>query len=963
MVAPCPAPETLASLFSGGLSADELTTLDEHLGVCPSCRQRLDALSTPTDFSQWVQGARLNPYPFLAPGLPTGLGRIGRFQVEAELGRGGMGVVFRARDEELRRNVALKVLRLDRDDERTFERFAREARAASSVQHDHLVPVLDVLRTDDGRPVMVMPLVVGPTLRETIRAQTVLSPREAASILRQVADGLEAVHRAGLIHRDLKPANILLDRADGRAKLTDFGLSRPLADGDPITQAGTLMGTPEYMSPEQAKDAATADARSDVYSLGVTLYECLTGVVPFRGSAFEVIGQHETDEPVPVRRLRRVPADLETICLKCLAKQPARRYPAAAALRDDLDRWLRGEPTLARPPGTVELALSWCRRNPWPVTLLAVSLLGASGTALGWWRASVNATLAGERADAAAIATATADQQRRLADERAVMALGTITTLIQTQSRMANTPGTLELRKQMTQAALADLRKLSAAVEQVPGADRQTMLAHQKLGDAYNLLGESESAFAEWEQVIAIGLRRLLDHPGDLSTARDVSYAHYSIGFNRNRIGQYAAAAEHHDAALRLLTPIHDANPTDLAVMDSLGIVLSGVATNHFSMDRTRAGLSALERAVSLDERYLARQPDDTRVLSNCSIKKRTIGVLHLETFHDYPAAEKVARGQLIVAARQLERTPNDAGWRRDLRHSHLVLITALLRQGRFAEAEPLARNNLTATTEAMRADPGNVQLLREQGIALSLVGQSMLGVGRAAEAKAEFLKRLALLESAAPSSPQAAILAVDLYPACDEVLNAAIRSGDFEEADRAVQKASVFLKRRPNLTPEQSRNIDSIAATIRKAIQAFPECLTNPAVAARLPDESAVHAMLIRVIQRSLRGELETADQELKQAERRFPNHVLCWKARACVEGYAAGRTTDAAERRRRITSGVAALLRAIELDSSTLETMHLAPEWNSLRADESFRRELSARLRKRYPADPSSEVSTESP
>ena len=948
MVVTCPSQETLTSLLSGSLTPDALTTLEEHLGQCPTCQQRIDTLSTPPILSEWMKHTRPNPYPYLSPVASLGLGRIGRYRVESELGRGGMGVVFRAWDEELRRNVALKVLRIDRDDERTVERFVRETRTASALQHDHLVPVLDVLRTDDGRPVMVMPLVLGPTLRDTIHTHTALAPREAASIVRQVADGLEAVHRAGLIHRDLKPGNILLDQADGRAKVTDFGLTRHLADGDRLTQDGTLMGTPEYMSPEQAKGAAAADARSDVYSLGVTLYECLTGVVPFRGSAFDVIGQHETDEPVPVRRLRRVPADLETICLKCLSKQPGRRYPTAAALRDDLDRWLRGEPTLARPPGVVERAFSWCRRNPWPVAVLAVSLLGGAGAAVGWWRASVNATLADERADAAAAATATADEQRRLANERAIMALGTITTLIQTQNRLANTPGTLELRRQMTQAALVDLRKLSAAVEKVPGADRQTMLAHQKLGDAYNLLGQSDDAFAEWQRVIALGEQRLRDSPGDVETTRDTSYAHYAIGFNKNRLGEYAAAAEHHEAGIRLLMPVHDANSDDLSVMDSLGIVLSGLAANRFATGRPRAGLVAMERAVRLDERYLSLRPDDTRVLSNCSIKKRTIGLLYLDTFHDYAAAEKVARAQLAVAERQLKRSPDDAKWLTDERHNTLVLATALQRQCRFAEAEELARKNREATARAVAADPGNVLLVREQGVALSTLGQALLGAGKAADAKEVFLERLALLESS-----KADMVAVDLVPACDEVANAALRAGDFAAADRAVEKALEVLKRRPNLTPEQVRTFDSTLGALRQAYQAFPESLTTVEPIAKLPDESAAHAVLFRVIHLARTGEVARADREVLQAEKRFPNHVMCWKARACVDGTAAERTADAAERRQRIASGGTALLRAIELDPSTLETMHLAPEWNSIHTDAAFRQQLSAYLLKRYPVD----------
>ncbi len=948
MIATCPSQETLTSLLSGSLTPDALSTLEEHLGQCPTCQQQLDTLSTPPILTEWMKHTRPNPYPYLSPVASSGLGRIGRYRVESELGRGGMGVVFRAWDEELRRNVAIKVLRIDRDDERTVERFVRETRAASALQHDHLVPVLDVLRTDDGRPVMVMPLVLGPTLRDAIRTQVALLPRDAASIIRQVADGLDAVHRAGLIHRDLKPGNILLDQADSRAKLTDFGLSRHLVAGDTITQDGTVMGTPEYMSPEQAKDAARTDARSDVYSLGITLYECLTGVVPFRGSTFEIISQHDTDEPVPVRRLRSVPADLETICLKCLAKQPERRYATAAALRDDLDRWLRGEPILARAPGSIERGYRWCVRNPWPVTLLVVSLLGGAVAAVGWWRATANARLASERAEAATTASAAAEQQTQLANERAVMALGTINTLIQTQSRLANTPGTLELRKQMSQAALADLRKLAAAIEKVPGADRQTMIAHQKLGETFNLLGQSDAAYVEWERAVAIGEQRLRDEPGDIPTTRDLSYAHYSIGFNKTKLGEYAAAAKHHEAGVRLLTPVHDANPDDLSVMDSLGIALSGRASNHFAMGRPRVGLKDYERAVRLDERYLSQRPDDTRVLQNCSIKKRTIGILHLNTFHDYTAAESVARAQLAVAERQLKLSPGDPKWTIDERHNSLVLTTALQRQCRFAEADSLARANREAAARAVAADPGNMQLVREQGVAISIVGQTLLGGGKAAEATKVFLERLELLESAKTD-----IVAVDLVPACEEVIQAALRAGDFATADRAVEKALGFLKRRPNLTPEQVRNIESTLGALRKAYKAFPESLTTPEPIAKLPDESALHAILIRVVHLARSGEVDQADREVRQVRERFPNHVRCLEARACVDGIAAEQTSDSAERQRRIASGVAALIRSIELEASTLETMHLAPEWNTIRSDIAFRQQLAAHFVRRYPVE----------
>ena len=188
-----------------------------------------------------------------------------------------------------------------------------------------------------------MEYLAGPTLGRLIEPGSGMEPRRAAELIAQVADGLAAAHDAGLVHRDIKPDNIMIDSPTGRAKLMDFGLAREEAGGESLTREDILAGTPTHMSPEQAR-GQPLDGRSDVYSLGVTLYECLTGEVPFRGTPHMVIRQVCEDEPRPPRRLNdRIPRDLETICLKAMAKEPAGRYPSARDLGDDLRRWLRGE--------------------------------------------------------------------------------------------------------------------------------------------------------------------------------------------------------------------------------------------------------------------------------------------------------------------------------------------------------------------------------------------------------------------------------------------------------------------------------------------------------------------------------------------------------------------------------------------------------------------------------------------
>jgi tetratricopeptide (TPR) repeat protein len=312
-----------------------------------------------------------------------------------------------------------------------------------------------------------------------------------------------------------------------------------------------------------------------------------------------------------------------------------------------------------------------------------------------------------------------------------------------------------------------------------------------------------------------------------------------------------------------------------------------------------------------------------------------------------------VARAQLTVAARQLQKEPNDPRWLVDERHSKLVLIMALQRQCRFAEAEPLARQQVEITARAMQADEGNIQVLREYSTAISALGQVLLGAGQAAEAMVLFQRRLALLETVAPTSPQAALIANDLVPACDEIVNAALRCGDFAAAERAVVKALEFFKRRPNVAPERLKMVESSVACVRDAYQMFPRGLTLPEEIAKLPNESAVHAMHIRAIHLASTQQIQQADLVLQQAHERFPNHIICLKAEACVNGLAANQTNDLAECSRRITSGIASLMRAIELDNTVLETMHLAPEWNALRTSPEFLSRLAKHLLARYPID----------
>jgi tetratricopeptide (TPR) repeat protein len=294
----------------------------------------------------------------MAPSLTS----LGRFDLIERLGVGGFGSVWKARDKELDRTVAIKIPRASGMTAEEQEKFFREARAAAQLRHPSIVSVHEVGRDGDS-VYIVSDFVRGVTLGDWLTGQQ-LTSREAAELSAKIADALHHAHEQGIVHRDLKPANIMID-GDGEPHLMDFGLARREVGEVTVTMDGQVLGTPAYMSPEQAQgEGHTADRRSDVYSLGVMLFQLLTGELPFRGNARMITHQVIHDPAPSPRKFNAViPKDLETITLKCLEKDPPRRYSSAAELAEELRRFLRGEPIHARPVSRIERAARWVRRN------------------------------------------------------------------------------------------------------------------------------------------------------------------------------------------------------------------------------------------------------------------------------------------------------------------------------------------------------------------------------------------------------------------------------------------------------------------------------------------------------------------------------------------------------------------------------------------------------------------------
>jgi hypothetical protein len=380
--------------------------------------------------------ARLTDAPPAAP--EAALPQVPGYEVLGRLGHGGMGVVYEARDPTLNRRVALKMVRdgvLATAEQ--LARFQAEARAVARLSHPNVVHIFEI-GEHNGQPWFALELVEGGSLAQRLSVVP-LPPAEAATLIETLARAVQHAHEAGIVHRDLKPANVLLTK-DGQPKITDFGLAKELEAEVFLTHtaSGALLGTPSYMAPEQAWGQARAiGPAADVYALGAILYECLTGRPPFIASKLlDVLEMVRSQEPTPPRRLRpEVPHDLETICLKCLRKEPWQRYGSAAELADDISRWRRGEPIRARRATLTERAVKWVRRRPTAAALVAVTVVAAAVISLGLWRSARQADEAERRDRTAkeemrrerypatlaqaedALATGRTDEARRLLEE------------------------------------------------------------------------------------------------------------------------------------------------------------------------------------------------------------------------------------------------------------------------------------------------------------------------------------------------------------------------------------------------------------------------------------------------------------------------------------------------------------------------------------------------------------------
>jgi tetratricopeptide (TPR) repeat protein len=666
---------------------------------------------------------------------PGGLPVVAGYEILGPLDRGGTGLVYRARQLKTDRVVALKLIKGGAHAEpRDLARFRAEAEAVARLGHPHIVPVYEV-GEHDGWAYFALEFVPGGSLARQLAGRpqpAVLS----AQLVETLAGAVEHAHERGVVHRDLKPANVLL-AADGSPKISDFGLAKrldpgPDAAGPPDrTRTGEVLGTPSYMAPEQTWGRpGEVGPAADVYALGAILYECLTGRPPFQAATpLDTLLQVRGEEPVPPRRLvPSVPRDLDTICLKCLQKEPRRRYPSAAALAEDLRRFLAGAPVRARPAGAWERTVRWARRRKAVAALAGVSGAAVlSLVALGAWHQTqlrrYNEELRAERDNA--------HRMRELAQAKEAEA-------VRQKDEAEKQWRRAEDNFQSTLAAVVQmLARVSEDDNRLAHEPRMELVRRKLLEDALRFC------------------QALLKQKGtDLLVRGETAAIYLHMGDIQKRLGRQAAAEEAYGAAIALYQDLAAEFPERPAYRFELAGCYTNLGSLLLDTPRLTEAEGAIRRALDMQRALVEEFPASPEYRSDLAGNHNNLATL-LFQIGRREEAEKLLRGALEHRRRLAEEHPDNAAYRQDVARAWNNLGSVLDRTGRPGEAEEAYRQALDLQRRLVKDFP-RVPAYRQElagshnGLASGLAGRGLLR-----EAEAEYARALALQRRLAEDFPR----------------------------------------------------------------------------------------------------------------------------------------------------------------------------------------------------------------
>jgi eukaryotic-like serine/threonine-protein kinase len=807
----CPPPSDLERFQDQTLPAERMAQVEAHLGVCQRCQEAVERLLREPAGAEPHAGARElrlredllarladpgasrsdhAPAPAEAP---AGLPRIPGFEILGALGHGGMGAVYKARQVRLNRLVALKmILAGEHADGETRRRFKAEAEAVARLQHPNIVEIYEV-GEHGGRPFLVLELCAGGTLAKRLNG-TPLQPHQAAETARALALAVDAAHRQGVVHRDLKPSNVLLT-AEGILKIADFGLAKRLDDTAQRTVSGAVVGTPSYMAPEQAGKAGQVGPAADVYALGAILYELLTGRPPFRAAdPLDTLLQVLRDEPVPPRRLApQVPRDLETIALKCLAKEPRKRYPSAGELADDLERYLRGEPIQARRTPLWERALKWARRRPAAAALVAgAALLAALGVAAGIWY-SENLRRQNEDLRAARAETARQRDQALAHLKVARQAVQDYCVRVSANHRLRR-HDLEKLRMELLRPAVGFLEAFVRQHGDDPDLQFERAQAYGMLGRITSEISSRPEAVRHFEAARDAFQALARAYPNDAKYRRSLAGAWGDLGQSHQAAHRFDRARDAYGRALELLSGLVKAYPADATYREALGGHHSNLAGLHLKAGRPDAAESHYRQALqSLTEavRLAPKVPERAQALAAAH---NNLGIF----FHKWSRGpQRLARAEksflkaLAVRERLVKDYPLDDSCKHHLAGSHNNLGGFYLEVGRPDTAAEHYTAAVKLDRYLARQHPTVLAYRQDLGQALANLATLFAETpGKAEQAQKVFDEALAVQKRLADEHPSVAAYQYELAQLQCNLGNWYLRPGPLDRAERACRTA-----------------------------------------------------------------------------------------------------------------------------------------------------------------------------